>query len=196
VRALFAAPVAVAIHRYILLGEKTSGIISLRPNYTRHFIGWLIGIQVLISGVLLLTGEPKGPTALLAFIAVVLALVGSVWIAMLFPAVAVNESTDGFSERIEMALERTSGNFWLVLRSLILTFLPLVVAFVVFTIWYIGHSIHGAHVPPSRAMEEGPFSIALAPLEILSIGLGAAVASWVFAWASHNVGPGLQSDPA
>src|SRR5882724_5559105 len=43
---VFLAPVAVAIHRLIIRGEITKGLVSIVPARTRTFIFWLVLIEL------------------------------------------------------------------------------------------------------------------------------------------------------
>jgi hypothetical protein len=128
VRAIITAPLAVAIHRFILLGEVRSFLYLSRV--TLRFSAWLVALQlplVILSWLMLFAGAATGLVPMLVIILIALVLL-QMQSLQLFPGVAVEERYRDVSARLETALERSEGMFWLSLVSLVLTFLPVFLA--------------------------------------------------------------------
>jgi len=127
-RALITAPLAVAIHRFILLGEARSFFYLSR--ITLRFSAWLVGLQlplVILSWLMLFAGAATGLVPMLVIMLIALVLL-QMQTLQLFPGVAVEERYRDVSARLETALERSEGMFWLSMVSLVLTLLPVVLA--------------------------------------------------------------------
>jgi hypothetical protein len=114
------AGVAVPVHRFILLGE--SGM-HLYPALVLRSAAWLVPFYLLWM-VLPMAGISSGdPVTSLMTMLNWASWIAFVWILLLFPAVAVGEESDE-RKRVETAIRRARGNFWLFLRSLLITLAP------------------------------------------------------------------------
>jgi len=114
------AAVAVPVHRFILLGE--SGM-NFYPAIVLRSAAWLMPFYlawIMLPKAGISSGEPV--TSLLTMLNWA-SWVALVWIFLLFPAVAVGEESDE-GKRVEIAIRRARGNFWLILRSLLMTLAP------------------------------------------------------------------------
>jgi hypothetical protein len=186
-RLLIVAPVAVAVHRFILLGERTSGIISLRPSYTRRFALWLllftlVGFGIVLFGSGLALMSFLGVAGKLSFIAIAVAsLFFSILFVLVFPAIAVEEQSAGWRDRLSASWRRMDGHFWLFFGLSIVTVLPVFVLVMVTGMAVGILDVVAFHARPGTA----PFDFALLILsnlsEILTAMLGAAVASRFYA---------------
>jgi hypothetical protein len=109
------APMAVAIHRLILLNEA-----SPRSARSAPFALWFLGIQcvaVLVMVPLSLSGVNW--LGFTFYVAIFLRIV------LLFPAVAIDEPTTSWTERIRTSWRRTQGHFWTILFAEFLEALPI-----------------------------------------------------------------------
>jgi hypothetical protein len=184
-----AAPVAVAMHRFILLGRTTKGVLSFGPQYVRAFLFWAVGLKLATSmlGVLtdLFSRFSLATGALVGLAFGVLQLVAFVYFAMVFPAVATEVPAENWRVRITRSAQQIRGNFWLFVGSAILAFLPLVAIHLVFWILF-----GGLHASLLKGDLRESFRLGLAVLtgmfSVFGIMLGAAVASWLYAWTSHE----------
>jgi hypothetical protein len=182
-RAVIAAPLAVAMHRFILLGETRRFTFATR--LTMRFAAWifLLQIPVMILAWLILFAGPA--TALVPLLTVVLIalLLFLMQTLQLFPAVAVQEPSETVSARLETALERAEGMFWLALVALFLTFLPIGVVQAVAMRVFAKLPAHAPLIVP----------LAKAALEVVTVALAAAVVSWLYSYGAHK--PKAESQP-
>jgi hypothetical protein len=188
VHSVILAPIAVAMHRFILLGETRAHPLA-RPGVILHFAAWL---TVLRLPPLIVLASPLLPTLPLAtYGAATLVLGGGLtvlmlWLTLLFPAIAVEDPATG-AARLETALERTVGNFWLVVRAIVIAFLPIFVL-TVLTPLMLNHAIQaGVRGDPAARdvlAHITPWLVAFRScIAALSAGLGAGVASWIYSYA-------------
>lgn len=185
-RTVLLSAAAVAIHRFILLGETRPGG-AMVPAVLR-FTGWTLLLQlamILAYGAALALPEQQLSFAQKMVTLGYLVLVP--WIVLLFPGVAVDEPAASVLDRLKIAIRRARGNFWWITRAMILTMLPLFLGLLV--IVFVGNMITGR--PPSGA----PLP-ATTLLTYLSIGaaavilipaLAAAAASWLYRFATQHV---------
>jgi hypothetical protein len=130
-----------------------------------------------------LTVHPWGLTRIIATIIVVGV---SVHLAMIFPAVAIEAGADDWQSRIAQSWRQMQGNAWLLIRAGIVAFLPVIILWVIVAIWMVllGVIARGV-VGPIASLGLFPrlwLNAALAVITVLSIALGAALASWTYAW--------------
>jgi hypothetical protein len=183
VQAVIAAPLAVAMHRFILLGETRRFTFATR--LTMRFAAWifLLQIPVMILAWLILFAGPA--TALVPLLTVVLIalLLFLMQTLQLFPAVAVQEPSETVSARLETALERAEGMFWLALVALVLTFLPIGVVQAVAMRVSVKLVAHAPLIVP----------LAKAALGIVTVALAAAAVSWLYSYGAHKPKTAIQS---
>ena len=175
-RALIAAPLAVAMYRFILLGEVRRIYFLSRLSF--KFAVWVVLLQVpvmVLSWLILFAGNATALVPLLSVLggAMLLLLMQT---AQLFPAVAVEEPTRDTSARLETALERSEGMFWLTLISLVLTFLPLILVRAI--IMRAGTKL-AQHAPLA-------VPVGLATTGFVIVMLGSAVVAWLFSYGANK----------
>jgi hypothetical protein len=180
------APVAVAMHRFVLLGQTTTDVLSFAPRHTKLFFLWAVALQLVFDTV-------QGASGLLfshyfiflRVLAVIAVLMASVHLAMIFPAVAIEDGDDDWQARLAKSWRQMEGNFWLFIRAAIVTFLPMIVLWVIVIIVMalFGMMARGIIDESFPVLPRLWLSATLAVLAVLSIALGAALASWTYAWA-------------
>lgn len=132
---LFLWPIiAVAWHRFILLGETPVGTyqITFGRREARFLIVSFCLVLMMMPGYLIAAstaGMPElGPSAsLIGFAGILLAFVGIYFLVrllLLLPAVAIDEPVN-----VRLILERTRGNFWRLVVLCVLSSLPLILAY-------------------------------------------------------------------
>ena len=133
VQAVLLAPLAIAVHRFVLLGEKTNRY-PLEPKSSRYlrFVGFAILIKILwlIPSTIqaLIPGAKDSPAlaaglgivVLVLFITVIIIVVRR---AILFPAIAIDAPGATWSK----AGLDTKGSSWRVAFIFVLTALPILV---------------------------------------------------------------------
>jgi hypothetical protein len=129
VEAFVLAPIAVAVHRYILLGDTTRGIVSLRTPHTQLFAAWLIALQIasylFVLPAYLISNSP----ALLILVVlglIIPSVIVGVRLSLVFPAIAIDAPLHGVASRAAASWRQTRRRFWLIVGSGILAALPLV----------------------------------------------------------------------
>jgi hypothetical protein len=133
------APAAVATHRYILLNERTAGVVSLRPAHTQLFVYWLVGLQI-ITYLLMLPGHLLGHWLIAASLFSLALFVPIVFfgirLALVFPAIAVDAPVRGVVRRLDASWQETRGHFWRLFGASILAVLPAALFYLVIkSIW-------------------------------------------------------------
>jgi hypothetical protein len=174
------APLAVAIHRFVLLGEKCKNPILFNRTSLRFaallvlfelakLAGALVQLRIsTVAGILYQIG---------CFIVIC-------WTLLVFPSIAVEETTANGLFRTAAA--RAQGNSWLIARALLLTVYPLAVVWAVLLLAYrfslmalLRSGIPQSLLSCCYVLINNCFKIAL-------IGLGAATASWLYSYAAHR----------
>ncbi len=186
IQAFVVAPLAIAVHRYVLLGERAGGyaLDLSSPRYMR-FVGFAVLINVLLSVpavvISLLPTDPEnigqgavgGIVALVLFIIIAIVAVRR---AILFPAVAV----DAAGATWKNARDDTKGNSWRVLFIMICTSLP-VIAISVPLYWVL------IKQPAATLGNKIVFAVLTTVIQIPTICAFAAAASHVFRTLADNL---------
>ena len=175
-RAIIAAPLAVAVHRFILLGEVRRFYFLSRLSL--KFARWvfLLEIPVIVLSWLILfaTGATGLPSLLWLLMAALIVLLIST--SQLLPGVAVEEASETFSGRLETALERAEGMLWRTTLIFVLAFLPVVL-------------VQTAVVRASaKLVESAPLlaPIGRAAAGFIAVTLSAALISWIYSYTAHR----------
>ncbi len=176
-------PVAIAMHRFVLLGEMTPRYaVSLSdPRFVKFFLvsvafQFLIGIpSTLMTLSLRSQGVASGILATVFAILFLLAVFVAVRILILFPAIAV----DAPGAEWRNAYRDSKGNFWRTLLILTLTVIPALVVtlpFYFLLAWPDGPSLLGGAI----------LSVVQSILGVASLAAFAAVASQLYvAWSER-----------
>ena len=181
------APVAVAVHRLVLLRQTTPGLIAWNHRRIWRFIGWALLLELAKVFVMLpvqMVPEGAKPFAIAA-IAVPMIIV-SVRSLLIFPDVAVETPTANLKERFARSWNSTRRHFWrlalALLGTILLLYLPLLVTDAIATFFFV---LSEDSIQTYSAIHIGAKLIdaALAPIDI---ALGAAVASWFYMWLHQN----------
>jgi hypothetical protein len=124
VQACLITPYLIALHRFIILGEGTSGypLAPATPRFQRYF-GWSLAVSVLgllpTALPLIVTADPIVRLALFAVLVVGFVVV-SVRMLILFPATAVEAPNASFAN----AWADSAGTFWRTIGILVLALIP------------------------------------------------------------------------
>jgi hypothetical protein len=142
-------PVAIAVHRYVLLGEVTHRY-ALNPasRQFKNFFAYGVIIQVMFEIPTLFIGVVNIGTVLVWFVG---AIFLSIRTLILFPAIAVNARNAIWWN----ALRDSKGHFWRILAIVLTISLPLFLLFipiVVFVIKPYGLAIFGAFLSAAIAV--------------------------------------------
>lgn len=179
VRVFALVPLAIAIHRFVLLGER-SPLLPLTPaRRVLRFGGWLIVLGLLnsLSGLL----NPRFGAALLPALGElaieVVAIFVGIRLVLVFPAVAVQTDT----KPLALSWRATNWQFWRIIGVLLVTFLPMGMA-TGLILWL------AAYFDAATSQEVAGWRVLGATLDVLYVALGAAAASWLF------LGYGLRAD--
>jgi|SRR5471030_1112588 len=209
---IIAAPIAVAMHRFILLGEVSHGPISIASRRTLKFFLWAASIQFIINTVneiatwLVVSNYlPFHSLAGLGFgmVAVEVPLVVAIWIfliylALLFPALAIDEPVVGARARISTSMTQMRGHFWQFVGAILLTCAPITLIGTFITIVLLGRVtrpiLHGLNAGKRDVwlyqMQNGWFYVEKllgALMTVLTVALAASVASWLYASISEGL---------
>jgi hypothetical protein len=128
VQAILMAPLAIAVHRFVILGESTNRY-PLEPGSTRYlrFVGFAILVKILwlipsmIEG--LVNPSLASVFGIVAFVLSVTVIIVVVRRAILFPAIAIDAPGATWSN----AGLDTKGSSWRVVFIFLLTALPVMV---------------------------------------------------------------------
>jgi len=179
------APLAVGVHRFILLNETGSARAQVWA-----FFGWLAALLLAVLAArafCLLMASVSFVRTLSEVLVTAGALIVAVQIALIFPAIAIGVKAPSAEKRLDSGFRMAEGNFWLLLRALLLTQLPLMVLRLVLARIVAGPKpaalLPGQEPPPpppATVLQEiaGGASGAVG---IAAIALLAATLSWLYA---------------
>ena len=152
-QALAAMPLAVAVHRFILLRQPRPRLLEVR-----HFFLWLAGLGLAFLAArafCLLLSAVSFVRGLTEFTVTIGAVIVALQIGLIFPAIATGVPAASMEQRIDSGFRMSEGRFLLLLRTIALTLIPLIILMVVLS------RISGGPPPDSFACERGwPLSLA------------------------------------
>ena len=196
--AIILAPIAVVMHRFILLGEVRTGLYTITALSLR-FAAWVALFRVTLQLFQMLQLLRPGMHLVVSLINIgywVLVL----WTLLLFPSIAVDEPSSSTGKRLDTALERAKGSFWLTLRAMFLTLVPLILVMSLFVmVPMFQNGFDGARDPAADVarFSTWPYLIWGGVSGVLLVALGAAAASWLYSYAVSREFPGkAHSDSA
>lgn len=175
--ALVLAPLAVAMHRFVVLGERRA-LLPLRPlSRVVGYAAWvtLFNTCLCLPGFLLTTPTPA--RALVVGLSFAVMLVVTVRLTLLFPQIAIRRA----GEPLRTLWTTTRWRFWNTATVLVLAVIPVVVLQFMVMLAVFG-TITAATIV---AMGDMPL---VSALNALYVALGAAVASWLF--VGYRLAPG------
>lgn len=168
------APVAVAVHRFVLLEEVSPGFSVMRRSCLGFFAAWMIGVEFLFSLV-----ELVG--AFLGVLCTVVLTVLFVRTLLIFPAVALEVPSQGIGDRIEGSLSATRGLSWSIFFAVFVAALPLSLL--------QSLPVIAAMRPDLLKLSTQAYADVLLYASMLEdflkpvvVGILAAVASWIYLW--------------
>jgi hypothetical protein len=182
-QAFVVTPFAVAVHRFVLLGETTIGhhIVTGEPRYLRFFV-FTIAIFALtaIPEFIIMpdaacdttTAIVLGVVGLIQMIVIMIIMLRTL---MLFPSIAVDTPAAGWRN----AIRDTKGRSWRVFFILIYTMAPMM-AYGLLQYWLIGGRL--------SFVERTPFSVVQSAVSGLTIAALAAMASHIYATCADRLG--------
>jgi hypothetical protein len=179
-QAAIGTPLAVAVHRLIVKGEVTPGIIALNRPYHWLFFAWLCAIAFVE---LALMGLVLASFKLLMLVLIVGIFIFFIKSALIFPAIAIEAASSNWRATLQTSWRQMDGNFWLLFRAMLLTLLPLILAVVlitiVFTLLGIIVAIGGIGMAIVLIAMKVAMSAIVQPAGVI---LAAAIASWLYLW--------------
>jgi hypothetical protein len=182
------APLAVAIHRFILLDEKRAGFPYARAA-TCNFLYWLAGLLLAVMAArafCLLLGAVSFVRTLSEFAVNAGALIVGLQIALIFPGIAIGVPAASMEKRLDTGFRMAEGKFLLLLRTYLLTQLPLLVlraGLLKFAAGPAPKVVRGEPppLPPDPTVLQLAAAGAAGAVSILAIALLAATLSWLYA---------------
>jgi hypothetical protein len=186
--ALLLAPVAVAVHRFVLLEETSRGFSILRQLSIRNFAIWTFCVQLTLFIVDFITQRGEGwffhwlgAAALLVLFARTL---------LIFPAVAIEVPFASAADRLEASFSSSRGLFWSTVIGLIMAVLPLKLSEIAPAL--VERFIYSLHAMNPDRIAAPQFDGALLTviledfLRPFIAGVLAALASWLYLWAQEH----------
>ena len=149
-QAFLVTPYLIAVHRFIILGEGTQNYgAQFREPRFRRFFAWSIALSAIWWAALWFEWLPKGFLAIVVIIlAIVVALVLSLRVIVLFPALAVDAPGTSWKN----AIADTKGRAWRIFLIFLLAGLPIFVADIVVLMAAVWEGIFEAGRLPLRWM--------------------------------------------
>ena len=124
VQGFFLTPVAIAVHRFVLLGEVTQSY-ALNPSEPRfkQFFVWTVIYQLMVSAPSLLLAGPAENVAAtaLSIPLFIIVIIAALRLIILFPAIAVDAPGTAWQN----AVEDTKGHAWRIFWIVVLVSLPM-----------------------------------------------------------------------
>lgn len=178
--AIALAPVAVAVHRLVLLEETTAGTVSWKEIRVWRFVGWTIVFAIVSE---LVSAVPHGNSIGIWTTGIVLLVcvsVVSVRCLLIFPAVAIEETALSWNDRLTTSWILTRGHFWQLALALIGALMMLIVPIILFLV--LIQFLFGYDNPGLANGLEMASDVLFGGLQPVCVGLGAAIASWFYMW--------------
>ena len=175
--ALILAPLAIAMHRFVVLGERRA-LLPLRPlSRVVGYAAWVTLFNTCLCLPVIFLTTPTPAQMLVAGLGFAVVLVVTMRLTLLFPQIAIRKT----GEPLRTLWTTTRWRFWNMATVLALAVIPAVVLqFLVML------AVFGTITAATMAeMSDMPLVSALG---VLYVALGAAAASWLF------VGYGLAPD--
>ncbi len=184
IRALLLTPIVIAIHRFVILGEVTTGYgLDVRAPAFRLFFIWLFVLKVLaglpyeLLGVLQTRDNPLWGTTTALLVRLIVVIAVALRLTVLFPAIAVQ--TPGATAA--HAFADTKGQALRLFAVFVLALLPWFAAVAVFVV-VLGRGVSVAGSAPAMvALLVG------ASAQTAVIALIAAIASHAFMFLATHV---------
>lgn len=185
---LFVAPLAVAIHRFILLDERRAGFPYARAA-TCNYLYWLAGLLLAVMAArafCLLLAAVSFVRVLSEAAVNIGALIVGLQIALIFPGIAIGVPAASVEKRLDTGFRMAEGKFLLLLRTILLTQLPLTIARVVLLKIAVGPTpvaVLGEPppLPPPMTVLRLVAAGTAGAVSILAIVVLAATLSWLYA---------------
>jgi hypothetical protein len=190
------APVAVVIHRFVILEETSRGFSVLRQACVRRFAIWTFCVQFVLLIVDVMTH--RGDSGFFHFLGYVALIILFARTLLIFPAIAIDVPSASAADRIEASLSSSRGLFWSTVIGLIIVAVPLMLT-------GIAPALAEALIGKLHAMSpnwiaaaqfDGGFLTATLNdfLHPFALGVIAALASWLYLWAQEY--PFQASEPS
>ena len=171
---LIVTPLAVAVHRRIL-GAQTAFVPA-----ARNFFFWLFLLQAAFLSAhafALLASAVGFVRTLIEFIVDIGALIVIFRLTFLWSAVAVGEPSKSAEARMDASWTLSQGRFWLIVRTIFLTLLPMLVL-----LFLTARVVGGPPQKPPPAPVLPPPAVTL--VRLVAAGIGGAVTALMFALAA------------
>lgn len=188
---LVAAPLAVAVHRHILLGKRGA---PFAPS--RNLFFWMVALQLFFLAAFsfsLLASSVAFVRGLIDFIIFIGLIVVVYHLAVMFPAIAIEVPAKSAEARIDQSWSLMQGRFWLWLRLILLTLLPFIVIALVLMVLAPHKQPPGpgavqAAAGAAKAVAKAPAHAALLAtaivggvIQVMLAALLSAMTSWLYA---------------
>jgi len=179
VQGFFLTPVAIAVHRFVLLGEVTERYVlnPSEPRFKQFFI-WTVIYQLMISAPsLLLAGPAENAAALaLSLPLFIIVTIVALRLIILFPAIAVDAPGTAWQN----AVEDTKGHAWRIFFIVVLVSIPMLAVL-------LPPSLLLGWPKPTGIVTGLAFAALQSVVSVLAICAYAAVASLLFASFSNRL---------
>lgn len=174
-RAIVAAPIALAVHRFILLGEVRRIYFFSRLSLRLARWVFVLTLPILVLSWLILFATGAAGLPPLLYLLMFALIIFTLQSLQLFPGLAVEEPSDTPSGRVETALERAEQMFWLTIFTLVLTFLPVALVQMIAVRAFAKLAEHAPLIVP----------VARALAGFIAVTLGAATISWLYSYGAQ-----------
>jgi hypothetical protein len=182
---LLVTPAAMAVHRFVLLGERSARyrIEFSNPRFLRFFVfAVLLQILLWIPGLFILVGGKASiwvsvPAIIVGYALLILAFITMLHTLILFPAVAVNAPGAEWGN----ALQDSKGHSWRLLFIVIFAGIP-------FFVFYYVQSLVSMNPSGQSLVGTGMLVVAEAVEHVLGIAVYAALASRLFLALTNRLG--------
>ena len=181
------SPLAVAVHRFVLLGEVQQKPFFLTKVTLQFALLFAFFPLIHYCLVIFMFGGPMGST-----LANVIYCSAVCWTLLVFPSLAVGEPSDNFARRLDTAIARAKGRFWLIAGSLFLTAFLLFLTSMMVVAWPAFTPSAEIQNNPSATIElfeSWPVIAASDAVMIATTALAAATASWLYSYATGKRPP-------
>lgn len=167
--ALILAPLAIAMHRFVMLGERRA-LLPLRPlSRVVGYAAWVTLFSTCLALPVIFVTTPTPAQVLVVGLGFAVVLVATTRLTLLFPQIAIGRT----GEPLRTLWTTTRWRFWNTAIVLVLAVMPIVVLQFLVMLAVFGT------ITATTIAEVGDMPLVSA-LNALYVALGAAAASWLF----------------
>ncbi|HKX35289.1 MAG TPA: hypothetical protein VJM79_01320, partial [Rhizorhapis sp.] len=150
---------------------------SILMPYVRRCVAWTFVFDLAMH----VSGQAKflpAPWSDFDGLPLLFFLIVSIWLSLIFPAIAVGAPSTDWQDRVRTAIRQTRGNFWMLICTFGILLIPVCATMAVLF-------LSASETEVDKMLLSWPYQTGEAVLAIALGAIGAAAASWIYAWVTN-----------